>query len=163
MAKDLLTGKQIVEEKIVKEKEKAKSPLFDLLNLMFKDPKKFEKIPGYEKGKHLFMLNRFFSIKYPIQAQMLNKLNINGVEAIQYWASTLTKLYSSTPTWIWEGLKGVKVKKEQKKKEIEIKESTIKYYCLKMQLSKSEVEYAIKTLGDPFKKELLNIEKMINQ
>lgn len=161
MAKDLITGKEIKEIKPIKEKAKKKSPLFDHLNLMFKKPKEFADLSNYEKNKHMFMMNRFFSMKYPAQAQYLNKLNINGAQVVQYWANTLSNLYTSVPGWIWQGLKGVKTKKASKKKLLSVKDSTITYYCQKMNLSKREVEYAIKTIGDEFKQELLSIEKMI--
>ena len=110
----------------------------------------------------MFIMNRFFAIKFPIQAQMLNKIHINSAHVVQYWGNMLSAQYSEVPGWLWGGLKGVKSKKEAKKKELIVKESTMDYYCQRMQIARKELDYAISELGDNFKQELLNIEKMVN-
>lgn len=164
MAIDLLTGKKIVEQKSeVKEKKKAKSLLFDHLHLMFKNKKAFDKLTNYDKAKDMFLMNRFFAIKFPVQAQLLNRMHINAAHVVQYWGNVMSAQYSEVPGWIWVGLKGVKAKKVSKKKALIVKETTMEYYCSKMQIGRKELDYAISELGDEFKQELLEIEKILEQ
>lgn len=162
MAIDLITGKKVKNTEDIKEpKPKKGSPLFDSLKLMFKNPVKFKDLSNYEKTKNGFMMNRFFSIKYPIQAQMMNRMYINGGESVQYWGSMLSKLYTDVPTWIWTTLKQIKTKKSEIKNKLPVKEETLNFYCQKMQISRKDLDYAIDVLGDKFIKELKQIEKTL--
>lgn len=142
---------------------KQKSPLFDQLNLLFGNPNKFSEQTTYEKSKNFFMMNRFFAIKYPMQANYMNHIKINTGEVVQVWCDMLSKTNNRTPGWIWGGLKGVKKKKEEKKKELEINEETIKFYCSKTMNARKDVDKAIKIIGDPFIKELLQIQNILEQ
>ena len=137
-----------------------KQPLFDQMKLMFQNPKEFAKLTNYEKGKYFFMFNRFFAIKYPINANLLNKTKIPPGEAVQVWSDLLTKVYNRIPQWIWSGIKGVKNKKEETKKN-KIEPETILFYAQKHQISTKEVEYALKTIGPEFEQELLKIQKLL--
>jgi hypothetical protein len=104
------------------------------------------------------MMNRFFAIRFPIQAQLFNNTNINPGEAVQIWADMLGGIYSTTPKFIWDGLK--KTKKQKKENKLHILElSTLQYYAGKHQLSITQVEEAIIYFGEPFINELKIIEK----
>ena len=46
--------------------------LFDLVRVMFTNPKKYSDIKNSDKAKNHFMIQRFMSINYPAQAQQLN-------------------------------------------------------------------------------------------
>lgn len=140
-----------------------KSPLFDQINMMFSDPKKFSSQPSYEKGKNFFMMNRFFAIKFPIQSNFFNHVKMNTNEAVQVWCDMLSPQSTRTPGWIWQGLRGAKKKKIEKKKESKVNEETLKFYCSRKQLSRKDVDYAITTLGEPFIEELLQVQKMLEE
>jgi hypothetical protein len=140
-----------------------KSQLFDQINLMFSNPKKFTAQANYVKGKEFFMMNRFFAIKFPIQANFFNHIKMNTNEAVQIWCDMLSPQSTRTPGWIWQGLKGAKKKKAEKKKKTIINDDTLKFYCSKKQLSRKDLDYAIKTLGQPFVEELLQIQNMIEE
>ena len=88
---------------------------------------------------------------------------MNTNEAVQVWCDMLSPQSNSTPGWIWQGLRGVKKKKTEKKKEIGLNEDTLKFYCSRKQLSRKDVDYAIKTLGEPFIEELMQIQNMLEE
>ncbi|MCK9575394.1 MAG: hypothetical protein WC979_00960 [Candidatus Pacearchaeota archaeon] len=149
--------------KPVKEKEmKSSAPgLFDYVNMLFQKPKAFTELPAYTKSKQFFMMQRFFAIKFPIQAQMFNHTKMNGAEAVQYWCDSLSKMHNSTPSWIFNALKGAKKSKEEKKKELNVEEATIIEYCKRMQCSKRDLDEMYKFFPDDIQQELTSFEKMI--
>jgi hypothetical protein len=134
--------------------------LFDLLNSMFSKRDQFEKTTLHERGRHHFMVNRFMAIKYPMQAQFLNHTKIHPGNAVTYWADTVGKMFSRTPSWMF-----VKTKKEKEKKAAAqpVNDSTIRYYCQKNACSRRDVEEAIKMFGDPFVQELSQLQKLIEK
>ena len=152
------------EEPIILEEEKPKkkkSELFEMIRMMFEQPKKFADISNYDKSKYFFMMNRFFAIKFPIQAAMFNHRKINPGEAVQVWADMLRPLFNSTPSFIFESLKKTKKAKKVKLKH-KVEESTISYYAQKYLLREADVEFAIESIGKPFIDELLIIQKAIS-
>jgi hypothetical protein len=134
--------------------------LFDMINAMFGKREVFEKTSLYERGRHHFMINRFMSIKYPMQAQFLNHTKIHPGNAVTYWADTVGKMFSKTPGWMFVKTKKAK---EEKAKSQPINEATIKYYCQKNQCSRRDVDDAIKLIGDPFIQELQSLQKLIEK
>lgn len=134
--------------------------LFEFIDCMVGKPSEFSKIKMYERGKHFFMVNRFCSIKYPIQANYFNHLKINTSQVVTYWHENLSKMYTKTPKWMYVS---TKKDKEKKKSEQPIKDSTIKFYCKKFECSERDVNDGIRLVGTPFIEELLSIEKMLEK
>jgi len=130
--------------------------LFDFIKLMF-NKNEYDKIPNHTKSKHFFMINRFCAIKFPIQANHLQHLNINPSEVIDYWQKTLSNLYSKTPNWMYIKSKA----KRQKIKDKYISEEVLKKYCNEFNTNKREVNDAIEIFGDKMIEELKNYEKII--
>ena len=156
-----LFGAQILD--VIEEKpKKKKSELFEMIKMMFEQPSKFAELSIHEKSKHFFMMNRFFSIKFPIQAQMFNHLKISPGHVIQIWADMLRPLYNSTPSFIFNAIRNTKKKKKEKIVH-KIEESTISYYAQRFMLSERDVNFAIDTLGKPFISELMLIQKALSK
>lgn len=134
--------------------------LFETINAMFANPAAFEKTSLHERGRHFFMVNRLFSIKFPVQAQFLNHTKIHPGNAVTYWSETVGKMFSKTPGWMY-----VKTKKarEEKAKAQPINEATIKYYCQKNQCSRRDVEDAMRLVGQPFLDELISLQKLLDK
>lgn len=134
--------------------------LFDLLNSMFSKRDEFNKTSLHERGRHNFMVNRFMAIKYPVQAQFLNHTKIHPGNAVTYWADTVGKMFSRTPSWMF-----VKTKKEKEKKAAAqpVNDATIRYYCQKNMCSRRDVEEAMKMFGEPFIQELAQLQKLIEK
>ena len=133
--------------------------LFDFIDILFTDKKTFNKLKSYEKARHFFMLNRFMSIQYPVQSNFLQHLKINPVEVVNYWQTTMNKLYTRVPNWMY-----VKTKKQKNNnKKYYIDEEIIKEYCKKFNYSKRQVEDAMKFFPEKMYKELKQFEKLLKQ
>lgn len=83
--------------------------LFDYIKVIFDSKPTYEDLTAYDKTKNSFMLNRFMSIRYPIQANLFNNLGTNSVGAADSWRR-VTSQFKRTPGWIF-----TKVKKSQSK------------------------------------------------
>lgn len=131
--------------------------LFDTINAMFAKPAEFKKLTLHERGKHFFMINRFMSIKYPIQAAYMNHTKIHPGQAVTFWQELLGKMYTKTPSWMYAKVN----RKKADKTGVNISEETMNYYCHKNQTSRKVLDEAIKMIGEPMIKELQDIEKMM--
>jgi hypothetical protein len=141
--------------------KKKKSELFEMIKMMFEQPTKFADIPPHDKAKYFFMMNRFFAIKFPVQAALFNNTKINPGQAVQIWADMLKPLFNTTPSFIFSALKRTKkVKKEKASHKIE--QNTISYYAQTYMLREADVEHAIQHIGKPFIDELMQIQKAIS-
>lgn len=89
--------------------------LFDFIKIMFTRQGDYKKVLNHNKKRHHFMINRFFSIKYPTNAQLFNKNGINGNVVIDSWSMVASR-FSSVPMWIYTKTKKpakVKIDKKQ--------------------------------------------------
>lgn len=74
--------------------------LFDFIKIMFTRPKQYGEIKNHNKKRHHFMINRFFAIKYPANAQLFNRNGINPIPVIDSWAM-VAKRFTNVPGWIY--------------------------------------------------------------
>lgn len=134
--------------------------LFELINAFF-DIKKYSKITRYDKEKNAFMVNRFCSINYPMQAALLSKNNINQSAIVDYWQSILITKYKSTPTWMF--IKTKKTSDSNKKSNIPMFDISIKKeYCRLNQCSLKDLEQCIKYFPKEISEELTILEKYLD-
>lgn len=133
--------------------------LFDYIKLIFtKDEKAWKSLSDIDKSRNFFMLNRFCSIKYPVQVQALSLLKINPVSASNYWHRTMSNLYNTVPAWIYAKTK----KKDEVTKKLDLPSDTmISWYCEKNQMSKREFMENVKFFGENFLKEIKSLEKIL--
>jgi len=82
--------------------------LFDFIKILFTKPADYKKISNNNKKRHHFMINRFFAIQYPANAQMFNKNGINPIAVIDSW-SLVAARFRNVPAWIY-----TKTKKPEK-------------------------------------------------
>ena len=137
------------------------SDLFEFINTMFARPADFKKTKMHERGKYFFMINRFMSIKHPVQASYFNNIKISPGQVVTYWQESLGKIYNRTPKWMY--VSTAKAKEAKKKNEQPVSDETIRKYCEHHSLSRRDIEEALLLLGKPFDQELRNFEKMITQ
>jgi len=116
--------------------------LFDFIKILFK-PEEYAKLKQHEKGKYYFMLNRFMSINFPLQANAFNHLKLSQPEAVDYWHGQLSKLYTRSPDWMY-----TKTGKKGKKKSAWPSEEAVAFYLDKNKMSKRELHDAVKMFGD---------------
>ena len=83
--------------------------LFDFVKIMFTKQKEYYDIKQFNKKRHHFMINRFFAIKFPANAQLFNVNGINPISVIDSWALVASR-FRGVPGWIY-----TKTKKSKKK------------------------------------------------
>ena len=125
--------------------------LFDYIKVLFGRDPQWEKLKGYDKSKNSFMVNRFMSIKFPIQANMFNALKIDPVGQAEAWRMVASK-FNRVPGFIYTKTKASKKIKpwvpESKALEFYLKINEIGERDFKeaMKHHPSEIKNAIKVL-----------------
>jgi hypothetical protein len=110
--------------------------LFDFIKIMFTKPNDFKKISNHNKKRHHFMINRFFAIQYPSNAQFFNKNGINPIAVIDSW-SLVASRFKSVPGWIYTKTKKAEKETSSKSKYIP-SESVISFFMDKNEIGKRE-------------------------
>lgn len=88
--------------------------LFDYINIIFNpNNSQWEDVTELDKARNAFMLNRLMSIKFPIQAQMLNIMKISPVGQAQTWRN-IAKQFKRTPGFIYTKTKNMSTDKTKK-------------------------------------------------
>lgn len=77
-----------------------KMQLFDYIKVLFGTDQQWDGLNGYDKTKNSFMTNRFMSIKFPVQADMFNRLGIDPVGQAESWRMVARK-FSRVPSFIY--------------------------------------------------------------
>lgn len=139
-------------------KVKKISP-FDIINYMFTNDAEFDKLSDMILDQNFFIINRTFSIKYPLQAQVFNLLGISAADVIKSWKVFLNAKEKSGKAPYWCYTKGTKRAQEQKDTSVEVKSSDIKniaeYYGMSIQ--------DIRVMADLFPEETLKESDRINK
>lgn len=81
--------------------------LFDFVKIMFTKRDQFDKIKNHNKKRHHFMINRFFAIKFPSNANLFNHNGINGAAVVESW-SMVAMRFKSVPGWWYTKTKKAK-------------------------------------------------------
>ena len=129
--------------------------LFDFIKIMFTRPDLYKKVFNHNKKRHHFMINRFFAIKYPANAQLFNKNGINGNVVIDSWSMVASR-FRSVPMWIYTKTKKSPKAKADKKQYIP-SDAAISFFIEKNEIGKRE----FKELEQFAKDELYNSLKRI--
>lgn len=135
--------------------------LFEFINVIFTNPKKYSECTKGEKRKYFFILNRRFSINFPMQANVLQHVKINQAAVIDFWQNFLRKQYNKVPGWMYT--KGIKKSKKEKEKKLNVSEKLINEYTSKMQIDKKSIYDALEFYPEKTIKELKDYEKMISK
>jgi hypothetical protein len=129
--------------------------LFDFNKILFGNPKEYAKLKTVEKGKHFFMIQRFFSIKFPSTAQQLNRNGINGAAVVDLW-QIVGQRFGRVPGWIY-----TKTKKVASEKVWKPNPEVAAIWMQRHGLSERDLELAIKFNQDEMKKYFQRLEKQI--
>lgn len=104
--------------------------LFDFVKIMFTKPDQYNSIKNHSKKRHHFMINRFFAIKYPSNANLFNLNGINGGNVVESWAMVAQR-FKGVPRWFY-----TKTKKAPKK---QVDRYTPNDASIEIYLSKNEI------------------------
>jgi hypothetical protein len=110
--------------------------LFDFIKIMFTKPNEYKKISNHNKKRHHFMINRFFSIQYPANAQMFNKNGINPLAVLDSWALVAAR-FKNVPGWIYTKTKKVEKVSVTKRKYIP-SDASITFFMQRNEIGKRE-------------------------
>ena len=133
--------------------------LFDFIKIIFIKPAQYKNIKQHNKKRHHFMVNRFFAIKYPENAQMFNLNGINGAQVVDMW-SMVAKRFTSVPGWIYTKTKKAKKSTVTKSQYIPT-DAAIEVYMNRYDIGKREFEEMKKFAPAVLENELKSIDKSI--
>lgn len=133
--------------------------LFDLIKVMFTNPGKYEKLGNIDKERNSFMINRVFSIQYPMQSHMLSRMGIKGIHIVDFW-QRIARRNRRVPQWIYTKTKNNQTKTKPFK--YTLKDPEVKWYMNKHQLSEKDWYLNLRFNRENLKKDLDYISKQIN-
>ncbi|MDC1282339.1 hypothetical protein N8Z10_00135 [bacterium] len=110
--------------------------LFDFIKILFSRNGKYDEVKNHNKKRHHFMINRFFAIKYPANAQMFNRNGINPIPVIDSWAM-VAKRFTGVPGWIYTKTKKP-AKVATKKSSYIPSENVIQFFMERNEIGKRE-------------------------
>ena len=132
-------------------------PLFEYIGILFTSEPKWKELNNSDKTRNFFMMNRFMSINFPVQANVLSHYKIDAVSVSDYWHRSMRMKFKGVPKWIYAKTK----KKEKEAKEIVLSDEFLKWHCNKEEISIAEHEQKKKFFGESYIKELLQLEKIL--
>jgi Ni,Fe-hydrogenase I large subunit len=142
---------------------KTLSP-FDIINMMFTNYEEFNKLSDIILEKNYFIINRVFSIKYPLQGALFNNKFINTAKVIRSWALFITNKegYGKVPYFVYS--KGAKKSNESKIKNNKdnIDKSLISEYCKRYHITLKDFNNLKKLYYDDLITDVKRYEKLIS-
>lgn len=110
----------------------------------------WEKITVEEKEKNFFIFNRYFSKRYPEQAQLLNLKNIDKVVGMELWYQFMkTEPY---PDWFWS--------KSEKSDKPVLAPKDYRMLLVSLKVKPDDLDYLIEQHFDFVKEELSYLKKV---
>lgn len=133
--------------------------LFDFIKIMFTKPNDYRAIKQHNKKRHTFMINRFFAIKFPENANMFNVNGIDGASVVDSW-HMVAQRFKGVPTWIYtKTKKSTQVAKT--KDEYIPSEEAVRIYMEKNEMGKREFEELKRFAPEALYSDLQKIENSI--
>lgn len=142
---------------------KTLSP-FDIITLIFTNIEEFNNLSDTILDKNFFIINRVFSIKYPLQAAIFNKLTINTAQVIRAWSRFILmhEKYGRVPYFVYT--KGAKKSKETViKKTDNISADTVCEYCKRYHITLKDYNNLKTLYNDDLITDVKRYEKIISQ
>ena len=133
--------------------------LFDFIKIMFTKPKDYKAIKQHNKKRHTFMINRFFAIKFPENANMFNVNGIDGSSVVDSW-HMVAQRFQGVPSWIYTKTKKAAPVAKTKEQYIPSDEA-VKVFMDKNEIGKREFEELKNFAPDQLYADLKMIENSI--
>jgi hypothetical protein len=135
--------------------------LFDLVRVMFTNPKRYEELKNSDKAKNHFMIQRFMAINWPSESQKMNRNGINGIGVIDTW-QFITSRFKRVPGWIYTKTKKTKA---QESLEFKYSEELVEIYLKVNEISRRDFDLLTKlhpqVMQEYFKKMKLQYETYV--
>ena len=123
--------------------------LIDVFNAMIKRGN-WEAITVEEKEKNFFIFNRYFSKRYPEQAQLLNLKNIDKVVGMELWYQFMKN--EPYPSYFWS--------KSEKSDKPVLAPKDYKMLLVSLKVKPDDLDYLIEKHFDFVKEELSYLKKV---
>ena len=120
-------------------------------NVMFRDKKDWCKLTNDQKDQFFFIFNRYFSKKYPMEAQLLNNKDIDKSLGMDLWFEFMKN--QPYPKWFWS-------KPKEEKSKGDISQQEIKRLLNHLQIKSEELDFLIKHHKDEIIEELEYLKKL---
>ena len=130
--------------------------LFDYIKVLFGRDPQWEKLKGYDKSKNSFMVNRFMSIKFPVQANMFNALKIDPVGQAEAWRMVASK-FNRVPGFIY-----TKTKASKKIKPWVPESKALEFYLKINEIGERDFKEAMKHHPSEVKNAITVLEKQMS-
>jgi hypothetical protein len=131
--------------------------LFDYIKVLFGKDSEWDEVTDYDKSRNAFMTNRFFSAKFPIQANLFNQLRTDPVGQATAWRMVSSK-FNKVPGFIY-----TKIKKEKEEKEWKPNDKALGFYLKLNEIGEREFYEALKYNFSEVKKSIEALEKQIGK
>lgn len=133
--------------------------LFEYRNVIF-DKEKFSKVEDSIRKKHYFMLLRFFSIRYPVEASQLSQVPYNiGTKVIH---SVLSRSYTGRlPAWVYT--KGNTSKEDKKDPLSSISKEAKDLYAQKIEADTKDIILLYSSPTEEDIRKLKNIQSYLDK
>ncbi len=137
----------------------AENVLFDIIKDVFIKKDVVDYYTEEVIKQNIFMINRIFSIMYPVQAQVMNIPNINSKDVLRLWNNML---YNGRRSDSWIYTKGSKKEKEKAETKKKITRQDILNYCKHYNVAIPDIETALKFYNEEATDEILEVGIYIN-
>lgn len=130
--------------------------LFDFVKILFTKQALYKNIKQHNKKRHQFMINRFFAIKFPTNANALNINGINPAAVVDSWSMVAAR-FKAVPGWIYTKTK--KSKANTIKEKYIPSDEAIKFFIEKNEIGMREFKELQKFAKEDLDQTLQQIEK----
>lgn len=151
---------------------KTRYELFDFIKVVFTDKEKYKDVSIQDKSRHMFMFNRRMAIRYPLQANFLNRNGLTAWAVMDYWQSVVAKKfvkrgrggrnYVAVPNFIYTKTKKSKSQKKKKNVEFEPSDELITIFMQKYRIPTKDFENAMLLNPKATLAKLQRLEKQMN-
>ena len=147
--------------------EKLKAPKaigpYDIITMMFTNFVESNKLTDTVLDKNFFLINRVFSIKYPMQAAMFNKAGINTASVVRSWAmfGSSKEGYGRVPYFVYT--KGAKKSSQSSSKTTEkIDKELMCEYCKRYHITLKDFNSLLSMFRDELISDVKRYEKLVS-
>jgi len=128
-----------------------KVDFIQIVDCIFKNKDNYKKLEDQDKDDNFFIINRKFSLKFPLHANLFNKEGIDKSSALDVWFEFFRK-NKGVPGWYW-----AKNPKEKEKRIIpNADRKLIIQYC---EISEKDADFLINNYLDEVKDEIKTIKR----
>lgn len=127
--------------------------LFDYIKIIFGNDENWDKVSNYDKSRNSFMSNRFFAIKFPLQANLFNTLKTDPIGQQESWRMVASK-FNKVPGFIY-----TKVKSAPKEAQWKPDPYAVEMYMKFNEIGNREFSEALKYDPDKIKESIYILEK----